>query len=683
MRKLTAILLILCGMLFDLNAQMNTDRLMSIGKNALYFEDYVLSIQYFNQVIKIKPYLIEPYFYRAVAKIQLEDYYGAEQDLNNVLVKNPFVPMAFYARGFCEKNQGRFNEAYKDFESALYFSPNNPLYIVNQIEVLEQMEKYDSALVCIDMMLRISPNSIPLKFEKGKVLLLNTDTVAAYQLFTEISKTDSLNPDIWSAKGLVNLLRNEQDSALLDYNKSVDLGSKNASTYVNRGIINYEQKKYRQALADFDSAIKIDSLDDNVLFNRALLRTEVGDYNNALDDLNRIIKINPNSSEAVFQRGLLYGLLGYYKEAIVDFTMIIERHPTFVPALYNRSDIYLKIGDEKNAFKDRYNASKIEKDYRQGKKTVNTDVKVDESVDTENAIKAVASLFVSETATDQNKGLRGLVQNNNFSIEKFDNFVLSYYQYKEIDNLDVNSYNPVLLQMMNNSRLVPAKLYLVCKEVKLTESMIDFHFNSIDALSSEIEKDPTNAVYYLLRALDYSLVQDFENAISDYTKAIKYDPSLTFAYFNRANIRFKKLEKENNEMWKHEIENSFSNSLSKGKDNKGALDLIRIDSYSSEFELILRDYEMSISLSPDFAFSWYNKANVYVYQKDYVSALSAYSKAIEIDEDFGEAYYNRGLIYLITGKTDKAVLDLSKAGELGIYQSYSILKKINNIKTNK
>ena len=30
-------------------AQVNTDRVMMIGKNALYYEDYVLAIQYFNR----------------------------------------------------------------------------------------------------------------------------------------------------------------------------------------------------------------------------------------------------------------------------------------------------------------------------------------------------------------------------------------------------------------------------------------------------------------------------------------------------------------------------------------------------------------------------------------------------------------------------------------------------------
>ena len=54
--------------------QINTDHVLNIGRNALYFEDYILSIQYFNQVIKIKPYLAEPYLYRAIAKRSLDDY---------------------------------------------------------------------------------------------------------------------------------------------------------------------------------------------------------------------------------------------------------------------------------------------------------------------------------------------------------------------------------------------------------------------------------------------------------------------------------------------------------------------------------------------------------------------------------------------------------------------------------
>ncbi len=62
------------------SAQINTDQVMRIGANNLYFEDYVLSIQYFNQVIDVKPYLAKPYFLRSIAKLNLDDYLGAEKD---------------------------------------------------------------------------------------------------------------------------------------------------------------------------------------------------------------------------------------------------------------------------------------------------------------------------------------------------------------------------------------------------------------------------------------------------------------------------------------------------------------------------------------------------------------------------------------------------------------------------
>ena len=36
------------------NAQLNTVRVMEIGRNALYFEDYVLSIRYFKHCLYFK-----------------------------------------------------------------------------------------------------------------------------------------------------------------------------------------------------------------------------------------------------------------------------------------------------------------------------------------------------------------------------------------------------------------------------------------------------------------------------------------------------------------------------------------------------------------------------------------------------------------------------------------------------
>ena len=124
------LLLLLWGAALPLAAQLNTDRITAIGRNALYFEDYVLSIQYFNQVIKLKPYLAAPYLYRAIAKVNLEDYQGALRDCNYAIDNNPFLPGAYYTRGFIYRRLDKPDLAEQDFTQALVFSPENKTYIL-------------------------------------------------------------------------------------------------------------------------------------------------------------------------------------------------------------------------------------------------------------------------------------------------------------------------------------------------------------------------------------------------------------------------------------------------------------------------------------------------------------------------------------------------------------------------
>ena len=48
---------------------------------------------------------------------------------------------------------------------------------------------------------------------------------------------------------------------------------------------------------------------------------------------------------------------------------------------------------------------------------------------------------------------------------------------------------------------------------------------------------------------------------------------------------------------------------------------------------------------------------------------------IEIDPNIAEAYYNRGLARIHQEQLDEGIADLSKAGELGLYDAYSVIKK--------
>jgi tetratricopeptide (TPR) repeat protein len=94
-----------------------------------------------------------------------------------------------------------------------------------------------------------------------------------------------------------------------------------------------------------------------------------------------------------------------------------------------------------------------------------------------------------------------------------------------------------------------------------------------------------------------------------------------------------------------------------------------------DVEMVMRDLDKVNELMPDFAFSHYNKANILCTQQDFKTAIVHYSKAIEIDQDFAESYFNRGLTYLFIGEDALGLSDLSKAGELGIYQAYNLIQR--------
>ena len=87
------------------------------------------------------------------------------------------------------------------------------------------------------------------------------------------------------------------------------------------------------------------------------------------------------------------------------------------------------------------------------------------------------------------------------------------------------------------------------------------------------------------------------------------------------------------------------------------------------------DLNKAIKLFPDFAYAYYNRANLQALSGQLPEAFEDYSKAIELNPAFAEAYYNRGVIQIFMKDTRKGCLDLSKAGELGILEAYEVLKR--------
>ena len=680
---LVALLLYSPTPLLQVRAQFNTDRITAIGRNALYFDDYVLSIQYFNQVIKLKPYLAEPYLLRSVAKVQLGDLQGALGDVNKAIELNPFNAGYFYTRGFIYRQLNQLDKALNDFSQALFFSPQNRIYLSMRADIYARQEQYDLAKKDIDFLLHREPQSASLLYEKGVICVQQKDTACALDCFSQTIVYDSQNPANWSALGMIHSMLHQDDEAISDLSNAIKLGSQWAGDYINRGIIYYRKHNYRNAMADYDKAIELAPNDPQVYYNRGVLRQELGDKNNALLDFDKALALDPSRPEYVYQKAVTLMELKQWKQAVSCFDELIASHPYFLPSYYLAAQAKTALGEGKAAYKYRQTAYELEQQSASvgnhqdsiqqsttgNSRTIHTGVTVAQSQPkTKDHRKEFSSRAAQNQLDEANRigsDTRGSIQNRYVDVINEPNFSLSYYHpqstiHNSPSGAPSTNYTHSALDIFNRQRLLPAPLYVSLQDLALTADMVNQHFDRINRLSERLERE-LSADAFLTRAMEFSLVQDYSSAIDDCTRALQLingsdyhsDETEAILTFCRANWRYRLYEYQR---------------------SAGELTVLS----PMDYEIMLRDYDHTLQLLPDFSFAYYNKANILCTQKEFEEAIRQYTKAIECDNDFAEAYFNRGLTYIFLGREgdhEKGLADLSKAGELGIYQAYNLLTR--------
>jgi len=639
-------------------AQINTDRVMAIGRNALYFEDYVLSIQYFNQVINAKPYLSEPYFFRGLAKINLDDFQGAESDCTEAIERNPFVVNVYQVRGLARIQQDKLDGAINDYLTALNLDPEN-INLWHNLALCRMRQKdYEQAKNDLDQLIAIAPKYTKAYLMRGEVDLKQKDTLMAEQDFSRALEIDRYDPDTWASRAMLYLMKEQYKEAEADLGKAIHLSVRNPGLYINRALSRYHQNNLRGAMADYDLALDMDPNNFIGHYNRGLLRAQVGDDNRAIEDFNFVIEMEPDNMMAIFNRGLLLDQTGDLRGAIKDYTTVLEEYPNFLVGYQFRSNARKKLGDRRGAEADELVILKANLDMQNGVKKQVADNKEKTRKKSDKNMNNYRKIVVADNDGAEEKyknDYRGRVQDRNVTISLQPMFVLTYYEKHNDVKRQVHYYK--YIDELNSQHIYPGQLLITNDEAALTEEQANKHFASIDEQTGAIVANPEDVHKRFARALDFYLVQDLDNALMDLNEAVKCQPHFFLPYFNRAIVRYKQMEYQR--VTQEQNKNEQSKPVLKGADH----------------EMVKRDLDKVIELAPDFVFAYYNRGNILAALKDYRAAIVDYDRVLELDPNLAEAYYNRGLMHIYMGNNRQGVEDLSKAGEMGLYSAYNIIKR--------
>lgn len=673
MKKIKIVLLLLFFYPIAM-AQINTEQVMRIGQNALYFEDYMLSIQYFNLVVQAKPEQAKPYFFRAIAKFNLEDFRGAEEDATMAIERNPFLNDVYEVRGVARQNLGKYNEAICDYNKALETLPYNKQILFNKAVAQEELQNYEASDSTFKFLLRYNPKYDRAYRGRAKLRLSQGDTVSAIANLDTVLKLNKNVHEAYAMRaGLLASFKKDYQHAYEDMCEAIKLQPQQSEYYVIRAQVKYGLDDYDGALDDYSLAIELNKKNYIAYYNRAILRTEINDINRAIEDFSVVLQMKPTDYRTLYNRAVLYRNIGEYNKALADITKVIEVLPDFAVAHFLRYEIYDKMGSKKKA-EEEYDKSialvKKLSSSDETKKIGDPFARAIESNDSdveEIVAKHFSAMLEVESGKDieqqyNNKDIRGSVQNRDVLIEPEPMFVLSYYT--TLSELDIKSNYIKEVDEINFSRMLRFNLIVTNRETILAdESVIKEHFESIEYYNSYLSSHTPRAIDYFGRALDFSVTRNYKAAIADLDRAIAINPDFVLAYFLRAIVKYSI----------YRIEKNIPIPSPDKQNDLGKM--IEVNKHAA-LESIVSDWDKLISLQPRMAIAYYNKANTLLEMTEYHKAIEAYNNAIKIEPTMGEAYYNRGYIYLKLGYKDSGIADLSKAGELGIIPSYNLLKRL-------
>lgn len=665
---------------FGTYAQVNAEQVLNIGRNVLSMEDYMLAIQYFNQAIKAKPYLSDPYFFRAIAKLSLEDYKGAEEDCNLAIERNKFKTEAYKVRGFARQNLGRDSLAIIDYDYGLSYNPVDKYFLFYKAVAQSELKDFEGADATFSSLLRQYPSFEEGYTARGRLNIEKGDTVAALSdLDKAISLSQSLvNPYLLRAE--IEWKRKEWDKAGEDLNQAIRLHPDVADLYVNRAFIRYNSDDFFGAMSDYNYALELDPRNTSALFNRALLRYEVKDLQKAESDLSTVLNMDHGNFHALYNRGLIRLEQGNNKDAYSDFKTIADRYPRFYPVYYAMAETRRNMGDMRAAMQLVHHADDLVEKYvknpeknpldrpaiaaaesNDARRGSNDNESEEEVMNRFNRLVTVSDAI--ETQLSYNEKIKGKVQNRNVQVEPEPMYAISFTE-GPITLRSVSNYFREL-DDLNQQRFINRKFYLtpglsISSDADATEQL----FRYAEDLTNLLKSGKGRPIDRLALGVTQSMLKNYPDAIANLDEVINSDGKFTVAYMARAYAKVMKLLSD--EKTGKENENPNGKSAS-SFDRRASL---------AALQDVISDYDMALMLNPRLVFAWFNKGNIYYSVGDYTSALQAYTEALKIDPEFGQAFFNRGLAYLQAGNKQQAFNDLSKAGELGVLPSYNILKRM-------
>ena len=550
--------------------------LRGIAKYSL--SDYSGAVEDFSRTLEIHPLYVRAYHYRGVANDRLANYADAMADYKRAISLDPFSEELHIASGSTLMHLKDYPNAIAELDTALIINPENANAYISRGIAKRYLNDLDGALADMNSAVYNDFFNIEAVARRGMIELEREDYEAAMADFNDALKMDKDNPLIYFNRAVAYLHLGDTTAALNDYEKVNNLDQRNALTYFNRAIIYSIKEEFDVALALYNKVIEINPQNIYGYFNRGILFYRMKDWDAAEDDFTKVIELFPDFIDAWVNRAVVKfeknDIKGaeqdqWHAKQIMAFVSEDQANVDSLYAHYSKMD-YNKIINFESDFVDG-NRQKTLIQFS------DIDIRPRESfiVDITDSEKFYIDATLSQISQANNlNGKMAFVVNdlfianrnslindsiaNSFANQNLRTFVngvynFEIYNYQRGEALFSSLLNDPVLGLyagINLSVLQKAKAEITVNDrnyensISITQKKTSESFTqtqekpdyqqSLATISNVLAKNKKNPYVWYNMGNIHLQMQEFENAVDDYTKAIQYEKNLAEAYYNRA-----------------------------------------------------------------------------------------------------------------------------------------------------
>jgi tetratricopeptide (TPR) repeat protein len=213
--------------------------------------------------------------------------------------------------------------------------------------------------------------------------------------------------------------------------------------------------------------------------------------------------------------------------------------------------------------------------------------------------------------------------------------------------------------------------------------------NAITQFSEAVKLDRNYALAYAYRGDANRKIGLYELAVIDLGEAVRLDPNNAWAYARRgaASLMISQYEaaiKDLNEAIRLEPNNAFAyssrgdayrlnnqydlaikdlNEAIKFDPNDVSIYAVRGDVYrlNNQYDMAIKDLDEAVRLNPTNAFAYSSRGDVYRLINQYDMAIKDLTEAIRLNPDDAFSYVSRGIAYSMKNQYEAAIKDLNEA----------------------